>query len=116
VEAFDSLQKIAADLAEWYPGYVFVLVGYHPSGDAHRQVRIPCPGPKPKPRSPEEGSNADLIMTVLGEADRPLTVVEIGFKATRAEPTGALRSALSRLVRDGQVKEFIGPPKTYEAV
>jgi hypothetical protein len=116
VDLFDSLQKIAADLAEWYPGFVFVLVGYHSSGDAHGQVRIPCAGPKQIPRPPEDGSNADLVMTVLGEADRPLTVVEIGFKATGAEPTGALRRALARLLRDGVVRELPGPPKTYEAV
>jgi hypothetical protein len=108
----EILAEAAAAAATWYAGYTWELVGHPPTGQT--EARIPCPRPKPPPKTAEDGSNADLILTTLGEADRPLTVVEIGFKATGSDPTGALRRALSKLIRDGQVREYAGPPKTYE--
>jgi hypothetical protein len=104
-ELGEALRLLSND-HDWF------AIGY-PKRPGGRALRLVCPEPPPPP---QEGSNADLIMTVLSEADRPLTVVEIAFRATAGEPTGAMRKALYRLVRDGVVRELNGPPKTYEAV
>ena len=113
------LAEVRRLIAVAYPDHEPYLVAY-PKKDGGRVLRLLCPdlyvdppAPTPDP-PPADGSNADLIRTVLEEADRPLTVVEIGFKATGGEPTGALRKALRKMVADKIVTEHPGPPKTYE--
>lgn len=113
------LADVAALLEECgYSGYLFVLYGYPPNGDPRLELRVPCPSRAPPPTrvsDPEEGSNADLILSVLREATAPMTVGEISLRATNGEPTGAFRRSLRRLVRDGQVSEHVsGRSTTYE--
>jgi hypothetical protein len=115
----DILAEVTVLLGQWYGDYTFVLIGYPPTGDARAEVRVPCPAGRPAappPEPPEDGSNADVILQTLDEADRPLTVVELAYKATGGEPTGAFRKALKKLVRAGRVAELHGTPRTYEAV
>lgn len=111
----DLLAELAAVLGRWYPDHAFALVGTHRSGDGRLDCRIPCPAPATEPApQPEDGTNSDLILTVLDEADRPLTVVELAYRAVAGEPTGAFRKAIKKLARDGRIVEHAGPPKTYE--
>ena len=112
----DLLAELATVLGHWYPDHAFALVGTHRSGDARLDYRMPCPANTSKPDvPPEEGTNADLILTVLGEADAPMTAREIAFKATGSQALGgAFKTALRDLVRAGKVREFPGPPRAFE--
>jgi hypothetical protein len=111
---FDLLAQVDQFLVDIYgPEFEFELVGRAPG---RRPIRIVCPRRTPPPRhAPPDGeTNADIILQVLSEADRPLTVVELAYRARGGEPTGAMRDALRKLVKARRVHELPGPPRQYE--
>ena len=113
---FVLLAQVRRLMSQAYPDHDPYLVAY-PRKSSGRVLRLLCPElfPTPVPcDAPADGTNADLILTVLDEADRPLTVVELAYKATGGEPTGAFRKAVRKLVASGEVAEHAGPPKSYE--
>jgi len=117
-DPMEMLGPIRAATQAGYPDFDFYMVGYaRRPGD--RTLRLLCPDlyaipDTPPPGRPEAGSHTDSILTVLDEADRPLTVVELSHRAIGREPTSALREALHKLVAAGRVREIDGRPKTYE--
>jgi hypothetical protein len=112
-DLFALLAEAGRQAGAVWPGYEFELIG-RPKGKG-RPVRLPCPKPRsPSPPAAAGETNADVILQVLSEADRPLTVVELAYRARAGEPTGAMRDALRKLVRDGRVRELTGPPRQYE--
>jgi hypothetical protein len=100
-------------VAVYGPEFEFELIGRAPG---RRPIRLVCPRRHPPPAHPPGGeTNADVILQVLSEADRPLTVVELAYHARGGEPTGAMRDALRKLVKSGRVHEIPGPPRQYES-
>jgi hypothetical protein len=106
---FDLLAQVDQFLVDIYgPEFEFELVGRAPG---RRPIRIVCPRRTPPPRhAPPDGeTNADIILQVLSEADRPLTVVELAYRARGGEPTGAMRDALQEAGQGPPGPRVAGP-------
>ncbi len=105
-----ALSETVRVLWQHHPGIVLYLVA---EVNGQQAVRLPI-APPPVAALFKEDTNADRVLQALDEAERPLTVVDLGFRANGGQPTGALREALRKLVKAGHVRELPGPPRQYE--
>lgn len=106
-----KLRELADLFHPDYPTMRLVLIGLV---DGQEVMRLPCPVLVVPLPDPEADTNAARILQALDEAERPLTVVDLGHRANGGDPSGAMRAALRKLVKSGHVRELPGPPRQYE--